>query len=428
MENSYQPSPYFNPAMIKIEPPQQPMMMPHMYQQPQPSVSTTPTKVKKKKVKQEKITDAFPVKKKRKFDRFQGMPEEEVMKRTLPDHLDYDLDIAIIGINPGLFAAFKGHHYAGPGNHFWKCLYLSGLVPNPMTCMDDYRLKEFGIGFTNIVTRTTRGSADLTRKEIKEGGKELLEKMKKYKPKIACFNGKGIYEIFSGRKDFEIGRQPEPMEGTDTVIFVMPSSSARCSQFPRATDKVPFYLQLKKLRNELTGRPQSPDPPMPPISSATPTNSATAADLTVKLENQMVDAANAEKQGFMATAQATIPIKQEPVDPTTGTVMSNNMGAAMPNNMGFRIKQEPCDNQYVYNAPIDFHPGSFIDSIPNIQNDGGVSAQHQQQHRPGVPPSSTHQNPNGQAVQMGLQLPNFSEAFSVKQEDGQGNQSCHFNA
>ena len=44
-----------------------------------------------------------------------------------------------------------------------KCLYLSGLVPEPMTCMDDVKLPDFGVGFTNIVGRTTRGSADLKR-------------------------------------------------------------------------------------------------------------------------------------------------------------------------------------------------------------------------------------------------------------------------
>lgn len=74
-----------------------------------------------------------------------------------------------IGINPGLFAAYKGHHYAGPGNHFWKCLYLAGFVPEPMTAEDDFKLLHYGIGFTNMVARATKGSADLTRKEIREG-------------------------------------------------------------------------------------------------------------------------------------------------------------------------------------------------------------------------------------------------------------------
>jgi thymine-DNA glycosylase len=122
-----------------------------------------------------------------------------------------------VGINPGLFAAFKGHHYAGPGNHFWKCLYLSGLTSVQMTAEEDYKLVQYGIGFTNMVQRPTKGSADLTRKEIKEGSRVLLEKIRKFQPKIAVFNGKLIFEVFSGKKDFSFGKQPETVEGTNTV-------------------------------------------------------------------------------------------------------------------------------------------------------------------------------------------------------------------
>ncbi|KAL1493407.1 hypothetical protein ABEB36_011467 [Hypothenemus hampei] len=194
-----------------------------------------------------------PIKERKKHDRFNGMPEEEVSKRTLPDHLTENLDIIIIGINPGLFAAYKGHHYAGPGNHFWKCLYLSGLTPQQMSADEDYKLLQVGIGFTNMVQRATKGSADLTRKEIKEGSQILLDKLRKFRPKIAVFNGKLIYEVFSGKKDFKFGRQPDLVEGTSTHMWVMPSSSARCAQLPRAADKVPFYAALKKFRDYLNG-------------------------------------------------------------------------------------------------------------------------------------------------------------------------------
>ncbi|KAG8235598.1 hypothetical protein J437_LFUL014854 [Ladona fulva] len=205
---------------------------------------------KKKKQRDEKIPPTL--KERKKHDRFNGMPEEEVSKRTLPDHLAQNLDIVIIGINPGLFAAYKGHHYAGPGNHFWKCLYLSGLTPEPMSADDDYKLLQYGVGFTNMVARATKGSADLTRKEIKEGSQILLDKLQKFKPKIAVFNGKLIYEVFSGKKDFTFGRQPDFVDGTNTM-WVMPSSSARCAQLPRAADKVPFYAALKKFRDYLNG-------------------------------------------------------------------------------------------------------------------------------------------------------------------------------
>ncbi|KAF2366260.1 Uracil-DNA glycosylase-like [Trinorchestia longiramus] len=194
-----------------------------------------------------------PAKPRKKMDRFGGLEEEEVAKKTLPDHLKHGLDIVIIGINPGLFAAYKGHHYAGPGNHFWKCLYLSGLIPEPLGADDDGTLLKFGIGFTNIVARTTRGSAELTRLEIKQGGELLVSKLRFFRPRIAVFNGKGIYEIFSGKKDFQFGKQPEMFPHTDTYVWVMPSSSARCAQLPRALDKVPFYSALRKFRDYLNG-------------------------------------------------------------------------------------------------------------------------------------------------------------------------------
>lgn len=133
-----------------------------------------------------------------------------------------------------------------------KCLYLSGLTPEPMTADDDYKLLSVGIGFTNMVARATKGSADLTRKEIKEGilgslgnfffstafpsvhvalssgisgSQILLEKLQKFKPKIAVFNGKLIYEVFSGNKDFHFGRQPDFVDGTNTVSTRTPSGS-----------------------------------------------------------------------------------------------------------------------------------------------------------------------------------------------------------
>ena len=86
-----------------------------------------------------------------------------------------------------------------------------------MTADDDYKLLDIGIGFTNIVERTTRGSGNLTRKEIVGGTKALVGKIKECKPKIAVFNGKGIYEVFSGQKEFIFGKQPEKIKDTETV-------------------------------------------------------------------------------------------------------------------------------------------------------------------------------------------------------------------
>ena len=82
----------------------------------------------------------------------------------------------------------------------------------------------------------------------------LREKLCKFKPKIAVFNGKAIYEVYSGQKKFMFGRQPEPLNEGSTWLWVMPSSSARCAQLPRAVDKVPFFEALRKFRDYLTGK------------------------------------------------------------------------------------------------------------------------------------------------------------------------------
>lgn len=191
--------------------------------------------------------------KKKKYNKYNGMSEEEVAKRKLPDHLTMDLNIVFIGINPGLFSAYRGHHYAGPTNHFWKCLNTSGLIPEQMSADVDFKLLDYGIGLTNIVERTTRSSSELCKQELKDGSKLLIEKLQKFRPKVAVFNGLNIYEVFSKKKMCNYGKQSEFIEGTNTYIWVMPNSSARFALLPRFQDKVPFYIALKKFCDFLNG-------------------------------------------------------------------------------------------------------------------------------------------------------------------------------
>ncbi|XP_041966231.1 G/T mismatch-specific thymine DNA glycosylase-like isoform X2 [Alosa alosa] len=209
---------------------------------------------------QEKIDETFK-KVKRKVDRFKGMSEEEVMTKTLPDILRENLDYVIIGINPGLMAAYIGRWFPGPGNHFWKCLFLSGFTDQLLNHMADETLPEkYGIGFTNMVARATPGSKDLSTKELREGGKILVEKLKIFKPLIAVFNGKCIFEMFCREifgkkpKKLDFGLQPQKIPDCETALYLMPSSSARCAQFPRAQDKVHFYIKLRELRDQLKGQ------------------------------------------------------------------------------------------------------------------------------------------------------------------------------
>lgn len=192
---------------------------------------------------------------KKKVDRFDGLTEEDLQACKLPDILDENLDMVFVGINPSLTAAYCGRYYAGPGNHFYKLLHESGLTPRLFKHDEDSKLLEYGIGLTNIVERPSRSSSDLKTSEIKEGAKKVEEKLVAYKPKIAIFNGKGIYEVFSnkiGKSDFRFGLQPVRIG--NTAIWVVPSSSARCAHFPRMVDKLHFYSALKKYVLHVNGQ------------------------------------------------------------------------------------------------------------------------------------------------------------------------------
>ncbi len=161
----------------------------------------------------------------------------------LPDYLGPGLDVVFVGINPGRASAAAGHHYAGRGNHFWPLLAEAGFVPEPLTFEDDWRAPEFGIGLTNLVERSTRGSDELSRAELRAGAARLREKVRRFRPRVVCFNGKLIYEAATGRP-CSFGVQPERFEGA--LAFVMPSTSPRTAAYQRA-DKLRCFRELKRL-------------------------------------------------------------------------------------------------------------------------------------------------------------------------------------
>ena len=173
------------------------------------------------------------------------MPTSKLATTPSPlrDYLRPGLDVVFVGINPGLASAARGHHYAGPGNHFWPLLHEAGFTPEPLAYEDDARTLEFGIGLTNLVDRPSRGLADLTRSEMEAGAGPLREKLRRCGPRVVCFNGKAIYEAFAGRR-CRFGLQPERAEGA--LVFVMPSTSARTAAYQRPA-KLTFFGELKRI-------------------------------------------------------------------------------------------------------------------------------------------------------------------------------------
>ena len=163
--------------------------------------------------------------------------------KRLPDYVRPGLDLVFVGINPGMRSAAAGHHYAGPGNHFWPLLHESGLVPVALTAAEDARVLEFGVGLTNMVDRASPGISDLSLDELRAGAHRLRAKLLKYAPRVVCFNGKRIYDVFAGHAA-SLGRQPETLG--PSILYVMPSTSPRGATYQRA-DKLRYFQELREI-------------------------------------------------------------------------------------------------------------------------------------------------------------------------------------
>ncbi|MGB6484745.1 MAG: mismatch-specific DNA-glycosylase [Candidatus Acidiferrales bacterium] len=166
--------------------------------------------------------------------------------RTLPDHLRKGMKLVVVGCNPGERSARVGHYYAGRGNEFWPLLYESGVIPEPLTYNDDRRVVEFGIGLTDLVKRPSRGIDDLEREEFAEGRVLLAQKLEEYRPRIVAFNGKMVYERFSGRP-CRLGLQKEKLYGAD--VFVLPSTSGLNAKGSGV--KMRYFKQLATVLKEI---------------------------------------------------------------------------------------------------------------------------------------------------------------------------------
>eukprot|EP01122_Echinamoeba_exundans_P017560 TRINITY_DN937_c0_g2_i1.p1 TRINITY_DN937_c0_g2~~TRINITY_DN937_c0_g2_i1.p1 ORF type:complete len:320 (+),score=54.46 TRINITY_DN937_c0_g2_i1:98-1057(+) len=181
-----------------------------------------------------------------------------------PDHLDFDLKLTIIGFNPGNKSGAARMHYANPQNHFWPLMREVGFVPHEFGPADDLRLSEepYRIGFTNIVSRITPSSADLKKEDYNEGAQVLRIKLQHFRPRIICFNGKGVFIPFVATFDRQLSRELEkkmkfgkqdihvPGMPDNTIIFCMPSTSGRVSGYQKA-DKKKLFEELKILYNSV---------------------------------------------------------------------------------------------------------------------------------------------------------------------------------
>ncbi len=179
---------------------------------------------------------------------------------TLPDYLRPGLDLIFIGINPGLYSVRRGHYFARTTSRFWSAFSKSKLSAqmrrelklNQLLPEHDSLLPHFGIGLTDVVKRPSANASELTPSDFITWIPVLIKKLRRYKPRVACFHGLTAYRPFhafafkSAAVKPILGAQPESIG--ITRLFVVPNPSPANAHF-KLTDQINFYDQLADFLN-----------------------------------------------------------------------------------------------------------------------------------------------------------------------------------
>jgi TDG/mug DNA glycosylase family protein len=142
---------------------------------------------------------------------------------TVPDLIAPNLRVLFCGINPSLYSAAVGHHFARPGNRFWKALAGAGLTERVLAPDEDDALLAAGLGITNLVARATASAAELSADELRAGVWTLVAKAERWRPQWVAFVGLGAYRTAFGRPRATIGQQPERVG--PALVWLLPNPS-----------------------------------------------------------------------------------------------------------------------------------------------------------------------------------------------------------
>jgi double-stranded uracil-DNA glycosylase len=152
--------------------------------------------------------------------------------KTVPDIIAPNLRVLFCGINPSVYSAVVQHHFARPGNRFWRTLHAAGFTPQLLRPEEEQQLLTYGYGITNIVDRATVAAAELTANELAEGGQRLRAKVERYQPRVLAVLGISAYRLAFNLPRAVLGQQPETIGATP--VYVLPNPSGLNAHFTPA--------------------------------------------------------------------------------------------------------------------------------------------------------------------------------------------------
>ena len=185
-----------------------------------------------------------------KRDRAGAPPERPTPQQLLAAHgkgvrdvIGPNLRVLFVGINPGLYTAAVGHHFARPGNRFWPALHAGGFTPRLLAPHEERLLLDYGYGITNVVNRATAAASELTPAEIRQGGRKLMAKLRRFHPRVVALLGLTTYRVAFGKPGATLGPQPGGL--ADARLWVLPNPSGLNAHFKPA-DFARLFRDLRR--------------------------------------------------------------------------------------------------------------------------------------------------------------------------------------
>lgn len=174
---------------------------------------------------------------------------EAARERTIDDVVGPGTVVLFCGINPGLYSAATGHHFARPGNRFWPALHLSGFTPRLLRPSEQHLLPSYGLGITNLAPRATAKAAELSQKELREAPARLARLARETAVEVVAVVGVSAYRVAFDRPKAAVGPCDD---GDDAVgparLWILPNPSGLNAHYTLPA----LAAEFRRLRQTVT--------------------------------------------------------------------------------------------------------------------------------------------------------------------------------
>ncbi len=151
-----------------------------------------------------------------------GKQTSAVAPDVLQDLLRAQLSLVLCGTAASTVSAAAGAYYANRQNKFWKILYETKLIPEPLQPYQYRELLRHGIGLTDLVKTHFGMDNQIPLSKLDDPRARLRESITTFHPNFLAFTSKTAgQKFFGGKRDY--GEQTERIG--ETRVWILPSTS-----------------------------------------------------------------------------------------------------------------------------------------------------------------------------------------------------------